>query len=481
MFSTSIFRKMLASFLGLLLIGMALAALLLNIGMQRFLIAEQERVLIAQGNELVGLLQDSFHDHAANAEFERLAAQYRRTNQTKIDLLLLDESKGARKFERSARRLLAKNDIQDPDFLDQVLAGKQARHVGSFVQSDEQVLLTVGLPIMNENRVTGAIFLHKPVQEIRSGQVTRLILLITLAISVPSCLVVYFLSRRITGPLVRMNAGVLRFGEGNFRERVKVESRDETGQLAASFNRMAEQLEQLDSLRKDLIANVSHELRTPLTSVRGFVQGLMEGMVPAEEQPRILRMIHNELQRLTALLNSMLDLSAIESGRVAFEYKTIRWSTLVDSVAETVRPRAEAQGIAFRIIEPEGERLRAYGDSDRLKQVLFNLLDNAVRHTPAGGTITVASSSAGGRLECSVTDTGAGIPPEKLSRIWERFYTDEPARNSRKDRSGLGLTIVKQLVERMGGTIRVQSTPGQGTAFTFTLPAEPPSAKQRET
>jgi signal transduction histidine kinase len=269
-----------------------------------------------------------------------------------------------------------------------------------------------------------------------------------------------------------MNQAAALIGKGHFSERIPVSGSDEIGQLSATFNRMAEQLESLESMRKELISNVSHELRTPLTSVRGFVQAILEGMVPAGQQRKYLEFMYQELNRLSGLLNSMLDLSAMESGRIRLQMRKIRWSSLVETVSEGFQLRMEEKGIAFRVVEPDDIRLTVYGDSERLKQVLFNLLDNAIRHTPEGGRIEVQSRPAGNCVEVRIADTGAGIDPAELPYIWERFYTGDASRLSRRERSGLGLTITKQLVELMGGTIGVTSELGAGTTFTLRLPSE---------
>ncbi|WP_438444874.1 sensor histidine kinase [Gorillibacterium sp. sgz5001074] len=471
---STVFRKQLAALLGVLLISFALLTLVLNSLLKDFLVDRKEELLFREGEQLVELLkEDPGANGAAKGAFLKAEARLKKTQNIRVDLLAADEGTPKLQWRREVLKLLRQSEIQDISVLQRVLRGERVVHKGRFTLSDEQILLSVGLPLRENGKVIGALFLSTPVEELQTTRVTRLIFLTALLLALPAAALIYVMSRRMTGPLRRMNEGARQLGQGDFSVRIPADGRDEVSQLAATFNTMASQLEQLDRMRKELVQNVSHELRTPLTSVRGFIQGLAEGVIPEEQRPRYLKIAHAELERLTVLLNTMLDLSAIETGTVTLERQSIRWSSLVETVLDTVIPRMEEKGISCRIGEPEDEILKAYGDPERLKQVLFNLLDNAIRHTERGGTITVRSSRQEDRLTVQVADTGSGIPPEQLERIWERFYTEDASRGSRRERSGLGLTITKQLIERMDGTITVASQPGSGTVFTVTLPMPP--------
>jgi signal transduction histidine kinase len=244
------------------------------------------------------------------------------------------------------------------------------------------------------------------------------------------------------------------------------------GQLTVAFNQMAAQLEQLEQMRKELIMNVSHELRTPLTSVRGYIQAMKDGVIPADQYDRYLDICNHEIKRLSALLNTMLDLSAIESGQLVLQPVLIRWNSLVADISDRVTIRMEEKHISFTIKQATTEPITVYGDAERLIQVLFNLLDNAIRHTPDYGEISILSTKKGPWVEVQIADTGSGISKEQLPHIWERFYSDKRHKSGR-EQSGLGLTITKQLVELMGGTITVDSVIGQGSVFTLRLPSTP--------
>ncbi|MCR8631926.1 sensor histidine kinase [Paenibacillus radicis (ex Xue et al. 2023)] len=471
---TSVFRKQLLSLLCVLLVGFTLIALVLNFALQDFLVKQKEALLFREGEQLNELLLEGLSADPSNQKtiYNNADSRLKRTLNIRTNLLLIDESAGVNK-KRLEKRLLKQSEIKDPALLSQVLKGGRVTQIGPFTYSDDTVLLSVGMPVIEKDKVIGALFLHTPVQEIQMGKVTRLIIFTAYLIAIPFSLLVFVLSKRMTGPLLRMNRAAKRLGNGDFTVRVPVESRDEVSQLADTFNQMAEQLEQLDRMRKELIANVSHELRTPLTSVRGFAQGLMEGVIPEEQHHRYHQIIYAELFRLTSLLNTMLDLSAIETGRVNMEMKAIRWSSLVHTVSESLAPRIEKKELDVEIVEPEDEILKAYGDPERLKQVLFNLLDNAIRHSESGGKITIQSYYEQDSLVVKVSDTGSGIDPSKLPYIWERFYTEDDSRHTHRERSGLGLTITKQLLELMKGSIEVDSVLEKGTTFTIRIPTPP--------
>lgn len=231
----------------------------------------------------------------------------------------------------------------------------------------------------------------------------------------------------------------------------------------------------LERMRSEFVANVSHELRTPLTAIRGFAETLLEG---ADEDPEtrrhFLSLMHKEAQRLSALIEDLLDLSRLESGRVRFQFGEVALGELCHEVAERLRPRAEQAGLSLRVeIPPDLPPVR--GDRDRLAQVLINLVDNAIKYTPSGGEIRVMARPEGAVVRVLVQDTGIGIPRSDLPRVFERFYRVDKARSRASGGTGLGLSIVKHIVEAHGGEVGVESELGKGSTFFFTVPAAGPT------
>jgi two-component system phosphate regulon sensor histidine kinase PhoR len=232
----------------------------------------------------------------------------------------------------------------------------------------------------------------------------------------------------------------------------------------------------VDQVRRDFVANASHELRTPLTSIRGFVEALEDGAVadPLTAQ-RFLGKIRTHADRMTALVGDLLELSRLESGERPPRWEPVVPAALVDDVVTSFSEVAARRGI--RLVEPGGSAPEVVSDPERLRGILENLVENAVKYTPAGGTVEVASGpSAAGGAVFSVSDDGPGIAPEHLPRIFERFYRVDKARSRDLGGTGLGLSIVKHLAEGMGARVSVESTLGKGTRFTVTVPLRPPTA-----
>ena len=293
--------------------------------------------------------------------------------------------------------------------------------------------------------------------------------LVALAIAVGLSLLI---AGSVARPLQRMSAAARRIASGDYRQRVEVAGPREVRALASSFNDMTERVATAQQAQRDFLANVSHDLRTPLTSIQGFSQAIAEGVTsdPAAAQ-RAAQIIHDETARLHRMVESLLDLARLDASQMDMRRDPVAPGDLLRAVGTGFSGRARERQIDLRLIVPHNLPPIS-GDGDRLAQVFTNLLDNALKHTPSGGTVTLSAALADGGIAVTVRDTGEGIPPGELSRIFERFYQVDKSRQRDRpeDGWGLGLAIVRQIVEAHGGTIRAESTVGQGTTFTVWLP-----------
>ncbi len=293
-----------------------------------------------------------------------------------------------------------------------------------------------------------------------------------------------FIARGLTRPLSDIAVVARQLAGGSLGQRIQTKSNDEVGVLAATLNQMADQMDRditalrrLEQVRKDFVANVSHELRTPLTSIKGYVEALLDGAKDnPEEATRFLQIILNQSDRLNLILEDLLQLSQIESGLVRFKRDPVRLSALVERTLPLIRPLVDKKRQSLTVaVSPDLPPVS--GDEDRLVQVLTNLLDNAVKYTPEGGTIHIAGRIAGqpaddpAQVELSVTDTGIGIPDADRPRVFERFYRVDKARSREMGGTGLGLSIVRHIVEAHNGKIWVEGHQPAGSRFVIHLPS----------
>lgn len=329
----------------------------------------------------------------------------------------------------------------------------------------------------NSTRVpVGAVFAAMNAASLTEYQFAALqmFLIAAAAAFILAFVVVGLFSYRLVKPLRQMSAAAKSFGDGDFSIRVPVTSNDEIGQLATAFNNMADSLSGSESMNRSFVANVSHELKTPMTTIAGFIDGILDGTIPPDMQNHYLQLVSEETGRLARLIQNMLDLSKLESGEYQVNARMFNiWETLT-GVALSAEQR-----INDGMIDIDGltmdEKVLVYADPDLIHQVAYNLLDNAIKFTPAGGTIRFGVERLGPEVEVSIWNSGQGISPEALPYVFQRFYKEDQSRGLHARGAGLGLNICKVLVNLSGGQIRVESKQGEWCRFVFTLPVQPPN------
>jgi signal transduction histidine kinase len=294
------------------------------------------------------------------------------------------------------------------------------------------------------------------------------LLLSLLAAAMIAIPVSLLLSRGVVAPVRAMTTASQRVADGHYNERVQIVGQDELGRLAHSFNQMAEKLEQVESMRRQLIGDVSHELRTPLTAIKGSMEGLIDGVLPAT--PETYLQIHQEAGRLARLVDDLQELSRVEAGSYPLEMRPLDLAKLFETAFKRLINQALEKRIELKADLPD-DLPAVLGDPDRITQVLTNLVGNAVQYTPDGGQVTVSARRTGGDVLVSVIDTGVGIPAEHLPLLFHRFYRVDKSRSRQAGGgSGIGLTIARHLVEAHTGKIWAESEGlGKGSNFSFTL------------
>jgi signal transduction histidine kinase len=297
--------------------------------------------------------------------------------------------------------------------------------------------------------------------------INRWMLGAVIAAAAMALLLTWFLSKGIAGPIEALTKAARRMERGDLKARVETRSRDEVGALAGAFNAMAASLERTEALRRQMVTDVAHELRTPLTNLRGQLEAVEDGILPADS--KTIASLREEAVLLSRLVDDLQEIASAEAGRLRLDRERVSVREALEGAAAAFRAEAGARRIALIVDEDGAEAVDA--DRARLGQVLRNLVANAVAHTPEGGRVTLRARREDHRVAISASDTGPGIPAEHLPHVFERFYRADAARSRATGGAGLGLAIVKHLVEAHGGEVSIESRPGEGTTVTCRLPA----------
>jgi len=332
------------------------------------------------------------------------------------------------------------------------LAGARREQLTGFVAPAAQLFVTTpGAPAP-----TG--FDLSPANRARIAGVTGLVLLLAIGVTV-------LVGLRLVRPLRALTAAAARMRDGDGTARVRVPGRDEIARLAVAFNDMSERRQQVEQLRRAMVGDIAHEMRTPVTNIRGWLEAAEDGVVPLDRE--LMSSLLEEALLLQHVIDDLQDLSAADAGELHLHPQPVDLPDLLAQVAAAHKASAERAGVTLVLLAGPGLTLTA--DPIRLRQAVGNLVTNAIRHTPAGGRITIGARTDGPQAVIDVTDTGAGLAPEQVPLVFERFWRAEKSRSRQTGGSGLGLSIVRKLAEAHGGTASVTSTLGKGSTFILRL------------
>ena len=367
---------------------------------------------------------------------------------------------------------------EDPDFVES-LSGEAVTEALRKVLQGESIRLrssegqaptfTVGVPFKQGDYVRGAVFIQTRAQEIESGldRILLTIILLTLGVLILSGIAVFLYVRSALRPLRNMTEAAGHIAEGDFTVRVD-ENRGgrELKGVSRAFNTMTQKLEGVEEGRREFVSNVSHELRSPITSIRGFAEGMADGVIPEEEHPKYLRLVADESRRLSGLVNDLLALSRLERDDAKPEVSVFDINEMLRRAIIRRMTDVEEKKIEISC-EPETDPCYVRADRERIEQVVINLLDNAIKFTGESGKITLSSRVRGEKAEITVRDNGIGVAEEDREKIFDRFFTADRAHTSGKG-TGLGLSICRRIMEMHGQSLRLLDT-DTGAAFRFTL------------
>ncbi|MDE7366980.1 MAG: HAMP domain-containing histidine kinase, partial [Lachnospiraceae bacterium] len=332
-------------------------------------------------------------------------------------------------------------------------------------------MLTLGGPADGENAAdAGILILHVPfsqISDIMKNMFLNFFVPICILI-ILSMLLLLFLSRRILVPLNQLNQTAKEYASGNLEIKTGIHSDDEIGELAANLEYMASELNKLEEYRRAFIANISHDFRSPLTSIKGYIEAMLDGTIPSKNQEHYLKIVLSETQRLTKLTAGMLELNQSDFYGLKLIFSDFDIKEIIDSTIDVFEGTCTKRYIVIRK-NCLTTHTMVYADKTKIQQVIYNLVDNAIKFSPHGATITISVIDANEKLLISVKDTGQGIEKEKQSKIWDRFYKIDSSRGKDKQSSGLGLSIIREIIRAHDETIVLTSTPGIGSEFTFSI------------
>lgn len=339
----------------------------------------------------------------------------------------------------------------------------------------------IPLKIKSVNATVGAVFVATNADELNKFRigVLKSFLLASIVAFLLSFCVIWLFSYKLVRPLRQMASAARSFGEGNFAVRVPVNTNDEIGQLALAFNNMAIALASSEEMRRSFIANVSHELKTPMTTIAGFIDGILDGTIPPEKEKHYLQIVTTEVKRLSRLVRTMLDLSRIDSGELRLRPARFDLTNTILSALLSFEKSIEDKQLQIRGLE-DAESLFVDGDPDMIHQVVYNLFENAVKFTNEGGYIEIGISDLPDRDIVRIKNSGAGIAPDEISMIFDRFYKTDKSRSQDKNGMGLGLYIVRTIIKLHGGEITVSSVENEYCEFQFWLPKIPEQPKLKD-
>lgn len=338
-------------------------------------------------------------------------------------------------------------------------------------------VITVIAPVTQDFTTKGYLLIHQNLDEINALQNALLqrVYIALIIIYLLSFMIFLAFELLVHRPLVEITQAATQYASGNLNYEIPIRTSDEIGYLSASLNYMSSQLRDMENYQKKFVANVSHDFRSPLTSIKGYVEAMADGTIPPEMQSKYLNIILFETERLTDLTRDLLELNAFDTQELLLNRESFDIHDVIRSTAASFEGTCTQKKISIELVLVT-RHLSVFADKHKIQQVLYNLIDNAIKFSDPDSIITVETTERGEKVFVSVKDNGVGIPRDSLNKIWERFYKTDSSRGKDKKGTGLGLSIVKESIQAHGENINVISTEGVGSEFTFTLPKSKDSA-----
>ena len=389
---------------------------------------------------------------------------------TYLDATLWIINPSGRLILDSSAPLDVENEIMVENFDPTVTAGSYYT-IGNFFHTFEEDMLSVFAPITSDFKVKGYVVIHSSISGImeEANNLLTISYIMLIILFLLSLIILIFFTEIVYIPLRKITEATEQYASGNMHYEFTVESDDEMGYLAATLSYMASEIARSEDDQKKFVANVSHDFRSPLTSIKGYLEAMIDGTIPPEMHEKYLTILLNETERLRKLTNSLLTLNNLNTKGIMLNKTDFDINQTIRGVAASFEGTCRAKTIAIELVLT-GDEMYVVADIDKIQQVLYNLLDNAIKFSHHDSVIKIETNEKHNKVFISVKDSGIGIPKDDLKLIWDRFYKSDLSRGKDKKGTGLGLSITKEIIRSHGENINVISTEGVGTEFIFSLP-----------
>lgn len=463
----TLFKKLLFTYISIIIISFLILTYGMSYTFKSYFMNEKEKTLIEQAESIQN--QYLLASKTGIINYDKLNFEIQAWYKYQNTHVWLINRRGDIYINSAIQDISLIKDELKYNEIEKVFNGEIIKREGYFKNLFSEQVLTVGYPIKINDQVVFALFMHASIPEInKTISDTYKIAFISILLSTGIALILVFvLSRNLTSEIKNINDSAKKISKGNFNKRLSVNRKDELGELALSFNEMAYELNKLEEMRRKFISDISHDLRTPLTTINGFVKAILDGTIEKEKQKKYLEIVSEESERLTKLTNDILDLSRIQSREVPLEKTDFDINELLINEIDKFEEKILNKGINIKI-NLSKENSIVNGDIGQITRVIYNLLDNGIKFCNENGLIKIETLAKNDKIYVSIMNTGSEINSEDISRIWDRFHKIDISRGKDKTGSGLGLSIVKEIIKSHDEKIEVFSHE-IGVEFVFTM------------
>ena len=469
LFKRSVFDMVIVGYLVLTAISFAVMIVFINFSIKSLLIKERTDSIVSQAQLIsVEYIKEYFNGNLTNYELSKdLAA----ISGILCSEIWVADNKGQFIACSSDRKIGVDIPLTVSEISKSLSPYTSFSSSGKFHGLFYHNTLSIGIPIVDGSNYVGYILLHSSLEDLSTieNSILRVVMLAMLVILLVLLLFLYHFSNKIINPIEKLNQYALEYSKGNFDKKIDISMKNEIGQLADSLNIMADEVQKMEEYRKNFISNVSHDFRSPLTSINGYLTAIQDGTIPPEKQSHYIDVVINETKRLTKLTQGLIELNDFNSKVLILKKKRFDINEVIKNAYNTFEGTAGKKNVGIKLDIPHNP-LYVYADKDKISQVVNNLMDNAIKFSKPGTTMFVTAALDNNKVRVSVKDNGVGISMEHQKHIWERFYKADSSRGRDKVGSGLGLSIVKEILKAHGEEITLISEDGDGAEFIFRLP-----------